>query len=142
MKVLKYLFLGIFIMCKHLFKLLLIIFVINFAFINIFYINNVSFDVDNIKTINRTCSLTIMAENFSNYEHEIFISAPVTPENIASLDYILWNYLILTLISFCTSTFSKNNSRILKVILSGCCNFSMFLESSKQFNWFWFKILL
>ena len=32
----KYLILGIFIICKHLFKLFLIIFVINFAFINIF----------------------------------------------------------------------------------------------------------
>ena len=37
----KCLFLGIFIICKHLFKLLLIIFVMNFAFINIFYINSV-----------------------------------------------------------------------------------------------------
>ena len=104
----KHLFLGIFIICKHLFKLLLIIFVMNFAFINIFYINNVSFDVDNIKTINSTFSLTIMAKDFSNYGHEIFISASVTPENITSPDYILWNYLILTLISFCASIFGKN----------------------------------
>ena len=33
----KYFFLGIFIICKHLFKLLLIIFVMNFAFINTLY---------------------------------------------------------------------------------------------------------
>ena len=31
----KYLFLGIFVICKHFFKLLLIIFVMNFAFVNI-----------------------------------------------------------------------------------------------------------
>ena len=84
----KYLFLGIFI-CKHLFKLLLIIFVMNFAFINIFYTNNISFVLDNVKTINSTFSLTIMAEDFSNYGHKIFISAYVTPENITSLDHIL-----------------------------------------------------
>ena len=46
----KYLFLGIFIICKHLCKLLLIIFVMNFAFINILYINKVSFDLDHVKT--------------------------------------------------------------------------------------------
>ena len=33
----RYLFLGIFIICKHLFKLLLITFVMNFAFVNILY---------------------------------------------------------------------------------------------------------
>ena len=103
----KYLFLGIFI-CKHLFKLLLIMFVMNFAFINILYINNVSFDVDYVKTINGTFSLTIMAEDFSNCGHEIFISVFVTSENITSLDNILRNYLILSLISFCASMFSKN----------------------------------
>ena len=84
----------------------------NFAFINVFYINNVSFDVDNVKTINGTFSLTIMVEDFSSYWHEIFISASVTPENITSLDCILRNYLILTLISFCASIFGKN--RVLK----------------------------
>ena len=93
----------------------------NFAFINIFYINNVSFDVDNIKTINGSFSLTIMAEDFSltimaedfsSYGHEIFITASFTPDNITSLDYILQNYLILTLISFCASIFGKN--RVLK----------------------------
>ena len=79
---------------------------INFAFINIFYTNNVSFDGDNVKTINDTFSRTIMAEDFSNCEHEISVS--VTPENTMSFDYILRNYVILTLISFCASTFGKN----------------------------------
>ena len=104
----KYLFLGIFIICQNVFKLLLIIFVLNFTFVNIFYVNNVSFGVDNVKTINGTYSLTIMAEDFSNYGNEVFISVSVTPEIIKSLDYILRNYLILTLISFCTSIFCKN----------------------------------
>ena len=52
----------------------------NFAFINIFYLNNVSFDVDNVKTINDTYSLMIMAEDFSNYGQEVFISVSVTAE--------------------------------------------------------------
>ena len=50
-----------------------------FAFVNIFYLNNVSFGVDNVKTIDSTYSLTIMAEGFSNYEHEVFIYVSVTP---------------------------------------------------------------
>ena len=49
----KYLFLAIFIICRHFFKLLLIILVMNFAFVNIFYLNNVSFGADNVKTIKR-----------------------------------------------------------------------------------------
>ena len=104
----KYLFLGIFIICQYFFKLLLIILVMNFAFLNIFYLNNVSFGVDNVKTINGTYSLTIMAEDFSNYGQEVFISVSVTPENTKSLDYILRNYLILTLISFSASIFCRN----------------------------------
>ena len=77
----KYSFLGISIICKHVFKLLLIIFVMNFTFVNIFYLNNVSFGADNVKSINGTYSLTIMAEDFSNYGQEVLISVSVTPEN-------------------------------------------------------------
>ena len=54
----------------------------NFAFVNIFYLNNASFGVDNVKTINGTYSLKIMAEDFSNYRQEVIISVSVTPENI------------------------------------------------------------
>ena len=104
----KYLFLGIFFICQHFFKLLLIIFVMNFASVNIFYLNNVSFGVDNVKIINGRYSLTTMAEEFWNYGQEVFISVSVTPENTKSLDYILRNYLILTLISFYASIFCKN----------------------------------
>ena len=128
----EYLFLGIFIICKHIFKLLFIIFEMNFAFINIFYINNVSFDVDNVKTISGTFSLMNMAENFSNYGHEIFISVSVTPQNITSLDNIIWNYLILTLISFCASTFCKN--RVLSFSKSFFSIFVIFLCFCKAPN--------
>ena len=79
----------------------------NFAFVNIVYLDNISFGVDNVKTINGTYSLTLMAEDFSNYGQEVFISVSVTPENTKSLDYILRNYVILTLISF--SIFGKKN---------------------------------
>ena len=104
----KYSFLGIFIICKHVFKLLLIIFVMNFNFVYILYLNNVSFGAGNVKSINGMYSLTIMTEDFSNYGQKVLISVSVTPENTKSLDYILRNYLILTLISFCASVFCKN----------------------------------
>ena len=102
----KYLFLGILLICKHFLKLLLIIFVMNFAFVDVFYLNNISFGVDNIKAVNGKYSLTIMDEHFLNYGQEVFISASVTPENIKLLDYIFRNCVILTLISFCTSIFN------------------------------------
>ena len=41
-RLLKYLLLGIFIIFQYFSKLLLIILVINFAFVNLFYLNNVS----------------------------------------------------------------------------------------------------
>ena len=63
----------------------------NFAFINMFYLNNESFVVDNVKTINGTYSLTIMDNNFSNYGQEVSISVSVTPESTKLLDYILQN---------------------------------------------------
>ena len=105
----KYLFLGIFIIYKHFLKLLLIIFVVNFAFINIIYINYVSFDTYNVKPINVTFSLTVLTEDISNYVQEVLISVSATPEKIKSLNYILWNYLTLTIISFCASIFCKNS---------------------------------
>ena len=137
----KYLFFGIFIICQHFFKLLLIIFVMNFAFVNMFYLNNVSFGVDNIKIISGTYSLTIMAEDFSSYGQEVFISVSVTPENTKSLVYILPNYLLLTSISYCASIFCKN--RVLNFSKFFMLIFVIFLffQSSKQFNRFWFKIL-
>ena len=66
-------------------------FVVNLAFITTLYKKSVSFNVDNVKTINDTFSLTIMAEDISNYGQEVFISVSVTLGNTRSLDYILWN---------------------------------------------------
>ena len=53
----------------------------NFTSVNIFYLNNVLFRGDNVKSINGTFSLMIMAEDFSNYGQEVLISVSVTPEN-------------------------------------------------------------
>ena len=53
----------------------------DFGFINIFYLNNASIGVDNVKTINGTFSLGIMAEDFSTYGQEVFVSVSATPEN-------------------------------------------------------------
>ena len=80
----------------------------NSTFVNIFYLKSVSFGADNVKSINGTFSLTIMAEDFLNYGEEVLISVSITPENTKSFDYILWIYLILTLISLGASIFSKN----------------------------------
>ena len=44
----------------------------NFAFANIFNLNNVSFGVDKVKIINGTYSLTVMTEDFSNYGQDVF----------------------------------------------------------------------
>ena len=65
----------------------------HFAYINIIYVSDVSFDVDNVKTING---------------QEVFISVSVTLENAKLMDYIFQNYLILALISFSASIFDKN----------------------------------
>ena len=102
-------------------------FVVNLAFITTLYKKNVSFNVDNVKTINDTFSLTIMAEDISNYGQEVFISVSVTLGNTRSLDYILWNYFVLTLISFCVSIFCKK--RVLKVVPFNFYNFSVFAKS-------------
>ena len=53
----------------------------DFGFINIFYLGNASIGVDNVKTINGTFLLGIMAEDFSTYGQEVFVSVSATPEN-------------------------------------------------------------
>ena len=92
----------------------------HFAFINIIYISDVSFDVDNVKTING---------------QEVFISVSATLENAKSMDYIFQNYLILALISFSASIFDKNtvlnfSSYSLQVIVV----FQFFTESKLVTN--------
>ena len=106
-RVFKFLITGIFIICKHFFILFIIIFVVKLAFFNIFFINNVPLIVNQAKTIDGALPTT-MAEDSLSYGKEEYISFSVTSKNTKHLDYILWNYLILKLISFCVNIFSKN----------------------------------
>ena len=63
--------------------------------------------VNQAKTIDGMLPMT-MAEDSLNYGKEEYISFSVTSENTKHLDYILQNYFILALISFCINIFSKN----------------------------------
>ena len=63
--------------------------------------------VNQAKTIDGALPTT-MTEGSLSYEKEEYISFSVTSKNTKHLDYILRNYLILTLISFCINIFSKN----------------------------------
>ena len=78
----------------------------NFAFANIFNLNNVSFGVDKVKVINSMYSLTVMTEDFPNYGQDVFTFVSVTPEKVIGL-YSLQLSLISTLISFCVIIFCK-----------------------------------
>ena len=62
--------------------------------------------VNQANTIDGTLPMT-MAEDSLNYGKEEYISFFVTSENSKHLDYILRNYFILALISFCINIFSK-----------------------------------
>ena len=73
-----------------------------------------------------------MAEDFSNYGQEVFIFVSVTLENTKPLDYILRNYLILTLTYFCASIFGKN--RVLNFLKLFISIFVIFLCSCKAPN--------
>ena len=68
----------------------------NFVFINLFYINNLLFNVNNAKTINTTFSRTIMTEDLLNYGQKVYISDSVKTEHTKSLDYSHLSYLVLT----------------------------------------------
>ena len=130
-------FSGIPIICKHFSILTLIIFVVNFVFINLFYINNLLFNVNNAKTINTTFSRTIMTEDLLNYGQKVYISDSVKTEHTKSLDYSHLSYLVLTWITFCVSIFyRKSSSQFHKIIHFDFSNFSLFLQSSKRFNCF------
>ena len=108
----KYLFSGIFIICQHFFKLLSIIFVMNFAFVNIFYLNNVSFGVDNVKTINGTFSMLWL---------RIF--------QIMDKKYL---YLFLSHLKILSQhILQKQSSQFLKIIYFDFCNFSVFARLQK-----------
>ena len=72
-------------------------------------------------------SLKTMAEDFSNYGQQEKL-----PENKKSLDYILWNYLILKLISLGASIFCKN--RVLNFLKLFILIFVIFLCFCKAPN--------
>ena len=63
--------------------------------------------VNQAKSIDGTLPTT-MAEDSLSYGKEEYISFSVTSENAKHLDYILRNYFILALISFCVNIISKN----------------------------------
>ena len=131
-RVFKFLITGIFVICKHFFILFIIIFVVKLAFFNIFFINNAPLIVNPAKTIDGMLPTT-MTEDSLSYGKEEYISFPVTSENTKHLDYILWNYFILALISFCVNIFSKNKDlRLTKLFFCNFCNFSLFLQNPKQ----------
>ena len=109
-RVFKLLITCIFIICKRFFILFIIIFVVKLAFFNIFFINNVPLIVNQAKTIDGTLPTT-MAEDSLSYGKEEYISFFVTSESTKHLHYILRNYFILALISFCVNIFSKNKGQ-------------------------------
>ena len=106
-RVFKFLIKGISIICKHFFILFIIIFVVKLAFFNIFFISNMSLIVNQAKTIDSTLPATMTEDSLSHAKEE-YISFSVKSENTKHLNYILRNYFILALISFCINIFSKN----------------------------------
>ena len=79
----------------------------NFVFVNIFYLNNVSFGVDNVKTINGTFSMLWL---------RIF--------QIMDKKYL---YLFLSHLKILSQhILQKQSSQFLKIIYFDFCNFSLF----------------
>ena len=88
--------------------------------------------VNQAKTIDGTLPTT-MADDSLSYGKEEYISFSVTSENTKHLDYILPNYFILALISFCVNIVSKNKGfRFTKLFFAIFCNFSLFLQNPEQ----------
>ena len=106
-RVFKYLLLTILIICKKFFILFSILFMVRFAFTNI-YINVTS--NDNVNTIlDGTLPVASMAGVRIDYWQERSMSVSDTPkEDTESLDYIFRNYIILTLSYFFGNIFCKN----------------------------------
>ena len=105
-RVFKYLLLTIFIICKNFFILFSIVFMVRFAFTNI-YINVTS--NDNVNTIlDGTLPVASMAGVRIDYWQERSMSVSDTPKEVTeSLDYIFLNYLIFTLSYFLETFFAK-----------------------------------
>ena len=95
-RVFKYLLLTILIICKNFFILFSVLFMVRFAFTNV-YISVTS--NGNVNTIfDGTLPVTSMAGVRIDYWQEKFVSVSDTPkEDTESLDYVFRNYIILTL---------------------------------------------
>ena len=106
-RVFKYLLLTILIICKSFFILFSILFMVRFAFTNI-YINVTS--NDNVNTIlDGTFPVAFMAGVRIDDWQERFMSVSDTPkEDTESFNYIFRNYIILTLSYFFGNIFCKN----------------------------------
>ena len=106
-RVFKYLLLMILIICKNFFILFSILFMVRFAFTNI-YINVTS--NDNVNTIlDGTLPVASMAGVRIDYWQERSMSVfDTTKEDTESLGYIFRNYIILTLSYFFGNNFCKN----------------------------------
>ena len=105
----------------------------NFAFANIFNLNNESFGVDKLEVINGMYSPTVMTEDFSNYGQDVFTSVSVTPGKVIGL-YSLELSLILTLISFCVIIFCKHRVlNLSKLFISIFVTFLCFCKASNNF---------
>ena len=106
-RVFKCFLLTIFIICKNSFILFSILFMVRFAFTNI-YINVTS--NDNVNTIlDGTLPVASMAGVRIDYWQERFMSVSDTPkEDTESLDYVFRNYIILNLSYFFGNIFLKN----------------------------------
>ena len=106
-RVFKYLLLMILIICKNFFILFSILFMVRFAFTNI-YMNVTS--NDNVNAIlDGMLPVASMAGVRIDYWQERFMSVSDTPkEDTESLDYIFRNYIILALSFFFGNIFCKN----------------------------------
>ena len=118
-RVFNYLLLTILIICKKFFILFSILFMVRFAFTNI-YINVTS--NDNVNTIlDGTLPVASMAGVRVDYWQERFMSVSDTPkEDTESLDYVFRNYIILTLSYFLETFFAKIK---LSIALGYCYQF-------------------
>ena len=120
-RVFKYLLLMILIICKNFFILFSILFMVRFAFTNI-YINVTSNNYVNT-ILDGALPVFSMAGVRIDYWQERFMSVSDTPkEDTESFDYIFRNYIILTLSYFFGNIFCKN-----KIINSARLLLSIFI---------------
>ena len=67
---------------------------LNFAFINIFYIGNVSVNADYVKAIHDTFSLTVLAEDISSHGKR-WNASEYKPEKVVGLYSTELSYFVI-----------------------------------------------